>query len=667
MNILIVGEKIKDITSHSVTIQPKEAVNRIRKPSIKSATDMSPDMETSQEFSTADFYIDESMPSSIESPQKNTSSNDSKTNLEQLLNEEKRSNDKLQTDLKDCYLKLSIYEGDFRTLREVVEEKLPKVKEQVKNFKAAHIDDVEKFQKELEAMKDNLSDIIKQFESRLFSNNKNMIDKLTEKNLLTLKALNEKLEESESKCANLMGENKALHSSIEEINMKQKETLEQLLKEKLESNAKLLAEIQDLNLKHEPELEVETDKLKSELKLKVGELEKQIDKCEDEAIKQLNCDKINQEEKLTEIFQREKDKICDILGTEYDEKLFSAIKEENSKHEELREMVKAEMKEIHEKEIERKLEELKQRMLTEREHAIEMTQSTVTLELNKVTDEVKQQLLNEKDAELKMLREQLESKFQEDIAKLSSEFNREKESLVKLVNKIENKGTQNEESQTAISMFQIVHCDTQTDKEPVKVESQVQTDILLQTRSSMQTNLCEQTQFATQTDKMNSIAVSAQTETVILTELAIQTDTMQTNEQFVQTEVDNGVEKQCAQSLELSDFSALTDSKSHGQMSTQTEIVSFQQFSTQTDKLEQNQTMSQTETVSFQKLATQTDRQEQNQSGTQTDADQKVQTFVKDESSESYESPEVSEPAEIIDSLQKKLQLDYDEVCDFNF
>ena len=633
---------------------------------------MSPDMETSQEFSTADFYIDESMPSSIESPPKTTTSNDSKTNLEQLLNEEKRSNDKLQTDLKDCYFKLSIYESDFRTLREVVEDKLPKVKELVKNFKAAHIDDVEKFQKELEAMKDNLSDVIKQFESRLISNNKNMIDKLTEENLLTLKALNEKLEKSESKCANLMGENKALHSSIEEINMKQKETLEQLQKEKLESNAKLLAEIQDLNLKHELELEVETDKVKSELNVKVGELEKQIDKCEaiiwerDEAIKQLNSDKINQEEKLTEIFQREKDEICDILGKEYDEKLSSAIKEENNKHEEVREMVKAEMKEIHEKEIDRKLEELKQRMLTEREHAIEMTQSTVTLELNKITDEVKQQLLNEKDTELKMLREQLESKFQEDIAKLSSEFNREKESLVELVNTIENKGTHNEESQTAISMFQIVHCDTQTDREPVKVESQVQTDILLQTSSSMQTDLCEQTQFATQTDKVNSISVSAQTETVILTELTTQTDTMQTNEQSVQTEVENGVEKQCAQSLELSDFSALTDSKSHGQMSTQTEIVSIQQFSTQTDKLEQNQTMSQTETVFFQQLATQTDRQEHNQSGTQTDADQKVQTTVKDESSESCESPELSETAETIDSLQKKLQLEYDEVCDFS-
>lgn len=502
----------------------------------KSGPDMSPDLDTSQEFTTADFYIDESMPSSIESPPK--AGTEAKANLEQRLAVEKQINIKLQQELHECNTRLHQSELKLKSLKTVIDENIPGLHEMAKLLKSEQSEFVQKSLAEVENVRKALVNNIEKLGASISASNENVKDQLRREQHVSEKALNDvisdkdrQVKELEEKLASLSKDLDSYKGSVERLNV-----------EKDELSSKYAGDISDMTLKHELELEVEVDKAKSEILSKVAILEKEIESKNVEisdkqsAIKSMELQRIKLEEELTDKFQKEKETICSILGAEYDEKLEKTIKDEQERMKTMQESLVAELNEKYEKEKSLQLAELKESLMVEKTKAVEMTQSTLQEEHTKTADEIKQKLLLEKETDLSKLKEKLESDFQEKLAKFSREFLQEKEHLEVELQRLSSKELVKVEVQTDASVFGNVEQESQTDN-PSSIETQVQTEMSDLLSTSMQTFSCELTSCAVQTDSLKNLSTSMQTESLQLMESIIQTEQSVCVEICVQTDV----------------------------------------------------------------------------------------------------------------------------------
>lgn len=482
-------------------------------------------METSQEFTTADFYFDESMPSSIESPPKTCSD---KSNLEQCLLTERQHSVKLQQQVKECTRKLSQSEKTLKLLKQFLDTKLPSLTDTAKELKKEHEEHVHTVIKEFENIRDNVIQHVQSFESDMAEKTQIEIEKVnTEK-----REVEKLLDATSQKSSELEKSVSDLNEEIKEKDKKHKVELDEC-KDKFEK------EIKELNLKHELEFEVELDKVHDEYVVKINNLEKQLEAKNDlinekeSAIKKMELDIIKLEESLTNRFQTEKEQICDILGVEYEQKLG---KEVDKKVEEMKQSVVADLTAKHEKEKCQQLDELKQCLIAEKEEAVEMTQSTLTNEHSKGLEELKKKFMDDRLAEIEMVKIEMESKIQEDIAKLSSEFNKEKECLIAELNKFRNKQIAVIEIQTVHSMFGMRDVETQSEPLPVQTDTQAQTDKSEQQTSSMQTESSNQSHIAVQTDSVLTKSSTNQTDKIQTVESSVQPDSIHDVEVSVQTD-----------------------------------------------------------------------------------------------------------------------------------
>ncbi|XP_053393728.1 RB1-inducible coiled-coil protein 1-like isoform X2 [Mercenaria mercenaria] len=547
------GIKVKDESQSSASTQAIPTLPAVkRRISGKSLTDTSPDLETSQEFTTADFYFDESMPSSIESPPK--SSTDMKVNQEQIILAERHLNAKLQLQLKECNKKLSLSEKTLKALREFVESKVPSLKDNVKELKKDQVDHVQNVMEDIENIRTNVIQMVQTYDKVISERNQAVIEKFTLEKEEREKEQNEKIKVETEKAKSLEECLRKLEEEMKEKELKAsndfKEKEKQYETKFEEMRSGLLNEIKELTQKHELELEVEVDKAMSDCSVTISNLEKELGEKTDiisekeSAIKTLEKEKIKLEESLMDKFQVEKEQICDILGIEFEQKLQKAAKEHEEKVEIMKQSIVAELNEKHETETQHKLDELKKSLMVEKEQAVEMTQSMMVTEHSKAADEIKQKLANEKSAEVAKFREELENKFQEDIAKLSAEFNKEKEMLFKELSAFKDREFSHIESQTLNSVFNISDNDAQTTPVPVQLDSQAQTEILDQLTASMQTDPSDQTHLAIQTDPADTKSSTVQTEKAEVSEYSGQTDVAQLYDMSVQTEMcDTGCEK----------------------------------------------------------------------------------------------------------------------------
>ncbi|WAR23784.1 RBCC1-like protein [Mya arenaria] len=478
----------------------------------KSLPEMSPDMETSQEFATADFYIDESMPSSIESPPKPCS--ETKSSTEDCLAAEKQSNIKLLQELKECNTKLSENEQNLKTLRSIICDSLPSLRQSACDLKQNHSEYVQNVLSEVQSVRKSMLDQLEKLDANKTASEESMMGKLNEDHSKELKELCDKFD---CECAKVSELEKTLQE-IEQDKKKVEEELQsqvkQLQKEKIDIGVKLASDVKDLTLQHELELEVEIDKAKSELLVKLASLEKDIEakdnviKEKESAIKAIETEKVKSEELLMDKFQKEKETICGILGAEYDEKLEKAVQEKEEQMQTMKDSVITELTEKHEKEVQKQLDELKQKFSTEKEEVVEMTQSTLCIEHAKETDEIKQVLIKEKDEEIAQLKKQLEAQYDEMIGKLKSE----KDKLEKELKKYEDKSMSESTIQTDWSVFRLKQDETQTDDVSV-FETHVQTDSQSTMASSMQTEAKDQKDCVMQTSSAQMTS-SVQTEDI---------------------------------------------------------------------------------------------------------------------------------------------------------
>lgn len=513
-----------------------------RRISGKSLADASPDMETSQEFTTADFYFDESMPSSIESPPK--TNNETKVDLEQTVLVEKQLNTKLQLQLKDCNRRSWHNGKTLKSLKEFIESKIPSLRNSAEELKNEQVKHVQNVTKDMEDIRVNVIQMVQSYDKFMLERNQTVIEKLTLDKLESEKIQQEKMNVATERNRVLEENLRKLDDEMKEMKMKLTDEFKEQEKqhhiEFEDMKSGLLIEIKELTQKHELELEVEIDKTKSDCLVMVTSLEKTVEEkdtviSETEcAIKTLEKEKINLEEYLMDRFQVEKEQICDILGIEYEQKLEQAVKEQDEKVELMKHSVISELTVKYERETLQKLDELKQSLMIEKEQAVELTQSMLTTEHSKAADEIRHKLMDENSKELNKYKNELEIKFQQDLEMKSAEFNKAKEELVSELSMFKNRDYSTSETQT--SVFNTTDNDAQTNPIPVQLDSHAQTEICDQITIMVQTENSDQKHHAIQTDSTVTKSSTIQTEQAQLVEYSMQTDEKQFYDMTVQTE-----------------------------------------------------------------------------------------------------------------------------------
>ena len=579
------------VQQSSVSASRETQSRRGRLPSVKSPLGQSPELETSLEFTTADFYIDESMPSSMDSPPKTTCSTDSKSlaSDNSKLESDKILREKYDTEMKEYRIKLTRAENLAKALHRLLIEKMPLLVSSTSELKAHQMEISDVIKSDIDMFKDTSMAVIASFCSNVETDHQQVIDRLQSDKEETEMLLKDEIESEQAKNAEMRNEIEISKKQFEDMKKELECKIEELQKNQIDLAEKHSLEIKELIQNHELRMEVEIDKVKAELGDKHVELEKELEKSvmvvQDKvtAIESLKKDKVKLEETLVGKFQREKEEICDILAKEYDEKLDKAMKLETEKLNNEKSMLKEELNKLHESETERKLEELKQSLLIEKQEAVDLTQSTLTLEHNKFAENLKSQILEDKTAETDKIKMDLELKFQEDLAKFNTEFNKEKQVLLDELNSYKLRVFSDCDAQTELD---IANCDTQTGHSLVidyLSNSSMQTNVINQLDISNQTDALDVSSFAVQTDELHSIA------TPILASSSMQTEpdrTMDANSLHLSTQTDTISLEQC---------STQTDKSGENQSETQTESEAVNHSSSQTDIISQDQTAAQTE------------------------------------------------------------------------
>ena len=557
-----------------------------RLPPVKSPLCQSPDLE-SLEFATADFYIDESMPSSIESPPKTAGSTTEDKSIssvsDKVIEPEKVKTEDCESQLKECKKKLNEVENATKSLQKMLLQTVPELKGFTSKLKTEQTEMSNTFTCDMVKLKETCETVIKDFFSCTESSNKSELEKLqSEKDELEM-MLKDEIEAEQAKCAELRNELELAKKERIGTEESLKDKLEKSQQEQKELTEKHDREVKELIQKHELEMEVEIDKVSAELSDKRAGLEKELEKSvvtvqdKDTAIENLKKDKVKTEETLMEKFQMEKEKICDILSKAHEENLNQALKSQAEKLEQEKNALKDELQKMHESHTQKKLEELRQSLMVEKQHEIDLTQSTMTLEHNKLTEELRNKAIQEKTTELEIIKSELEIKFQEDLAKFSLEFNKEKEILVAELSSYKDKMFSVCSAQTD---FSETSCDTQIGQSLLLdyiSTTSMQTDVIKQLDVSNQTETSEQSSFEVQTDVPYPIP-SPVSEICIQTEkLNLDIDSVHFSSQTDMVTVEQTCTQTESQSLAQTEkervdhSSSQTDSVTHGQSSTQTE------------------------------------------------------------------------------------------------
>ncbi|XP_071147392.1 RB1-inducible coiled-coil protein 1-like [Mytilus edulis] len=598
------GEQIKSTESESSSCAPDRSTSSSHSGKKKSGVPCtSPDLGTSQEFTTADFYIEDSMPSSM-------GGSPSSANIEDKS--EKQLEDKIEEPELSVYkTKLALTETKLKNLRDFVSNCFPDLKQRFKDFETSINCDRSKFSEDLEKTKEKVIEILHIFDIQQQNISKSNVEKLGQNHSEETNKLQQEITELknknseigqllvEAKQSSLMEKegiqqrSDGLHKTIQEMKGQlelAKSTEHKLqsdvqsLTETLESHdsefkskqketeikymemeAKYKQELTEMSQQNSLEMEVELDKVRSDLKDQMDQLETEAKAHEEETQKLQNDlllaekERMKLEETLATQYQTEKDSIKLILTEEFTEKLTKEKEQFSQNMNEFTEKL--------EKAHEIKMIELKDQLV-----------KNSAEEINKIQEEMKEtfdtsltDLKENYDNEKMTLAEQHKKKIVEledlhsiDLMKLNEEFNKCKLELEEQLRFYTDKELREEEVQT----------------NPVdKVDCAIVTDVLssrsvaLQTEPTMLNSLTEsqcQTEFTaisiktqtestlkpgeTQTESRKLIPGSTQTDLREVIQVEMQTDSWvgvlgvsstEVEEKSVQTEIMECVQSDC--------------------------------------------------------------------------------------------------------------------------
>ncbi|XP_069127749.1 RB1-inducible coiled-coil protein 1-like isoform X2 [Argopecten irradians] len=532
----------------------------------KAPAEFSPDMETSQEFTTADFYIEDSMPSSIaDSPPTCSKPGTVKPSAEKLLENKAAYLEKLEKENVEFKAKTSAVSSKLKTFQEYVNTHLPEMKSSLTLFQTTYVNNKMQFEDEFESNKKKILEMLKQFDAQRSEEErintekqfaefeklkKDLEDKLEQSNkqiathkeevenlqkdlviakedvTLVKKTMEGKVtelvsqlsemkdvsENEKSRIAGLESQIESLKQQSSEMQEKTKEEKRKLESDLKEAKHKYDTEITELTKQHSLEMEVELDKLRAEIQLQIDELEKIVSEKENLLKEKEGCvekaekEKILLEEKMMEKFQTEKESITKIMEEDFEERMKKKIEEEK---EALSKQFQDE-KETLVGDHKYGIENLSKQLLSEKEEEVKRLTTELEEKYCKNEESVKALLQKEKDSELEKQKDILTENFSKEMETMRDMLVKENEVLLLELKAFREKELVQKESQTEVMESKPLSVQT----EPAQVTGQeTQTAVQQVTQTQSQTDKTQLTQQQIQTDVIEGTHTESQTDT----------------------------------------------------------------------------------------------------------------------------------------------------------
>ncbi|XP_021350937.1 RB1-inducible coiled-coil protein 1-like [Mizuhopecten yessoensis] len=616
------GEQIKstesdssgqDNAQHSGEEKSCESAGRKIMSRRKVGAELSPDMETSQEFTTADFYIEDSMPSSIaDSPPTCSKPGTVKPSAEKLSENKAAYLEKLEKENIEFKARNSVVSSKLKTFQEYVNIHLPEMKSSLSGFQTTYVSSQMQFQDEFESNKKKILETLQQFDAhrseeerinieKHFADSEKIRNDLEEKlkqsniqisaqkeeveNLqrdlviakedvtLVRKTSEEKVsdlslqlsemckvsESEKSRIADLERQTESLKQQSNEMEDRAKETKEKLENDLSKAKENYDVEVSELTKRHSLEMEVELDKLRAEMQLQIDELEKIVSEKEkllkemEGNLKKAEKENILLEEKMMEKFQTEKDGITKIMEEDFEQRMDKKIEEEkealSKQFQQERETLLGE----HQSGI----ENLSKQLVSEKEEEVEKIRKELEEKHEKSETNIRTMLEKEKDADLEKQKSVLTEDYQKEMGTVRDELLQEKATLLLELKAFRDKVMEQKESQTEVK-----------ESKPLSV----QTEPAQVTGKETQTPAQEVTQSQSQTDKTQLAQQQIQTEVFEGTHTESQTEAK---------EVKTGVSQ--TKTVVLAQGETQTAVKEYLPKEAQTKIHSYAQGEAQTD------------------------------------------------------------------------------------
>ena len=275
------------------------------------ASDTSPEVETSQEFTTADFYFDESMPSSIEAP---SHKGIPKEELHKLLQEKCELSEKLSRELQACRTRSLLTADKLKALKDVAERSVPEFREQLCVLHELARQNQTDFVNRANLVQENLLEAIHMFDANKEKERTENFLSFQKEHELAMQALTDKVNQADQQIESLVHEKANLDKALQQS----REECEKLIQKVAVLNVEN-ENCKELNQKYLLEREVELDKQRAEYQELLDQKETQLnEKCGRLSCLQSQVDSLTQEiacmsESYTQQYEREKTELIENL------------------------------------------------------------------------------------------------------------------------------------------------------------------------------------------------------------------------------------------------------------------------------------------------------------------------------------------------------------------
>ena len=370
----------------------------------KLASDSSPDLEeVSEGFTTADFYIDESMPSSMTDSPPNKVSKDTIMELQRHLHEKASVIETTQKELQQCQKKLNTAQDNFRLLHDLTEKGSLKLKCEVLSIEKQLQKDRDEFQDYMELVTKQVVDVITKLEAEEVQIRRSQLEKLEAEHSQLLGKHEEKMELANGKLEDAQREVEMYQQQVRSLQEKYDSTQQDYEAKLTDLAQNQKVELEELSKKALLEHEIEMDKLRSDLLLETVQKEQELQESKEE---------IAREKTKLEKLVEEKEKEIESIREQYAKEMQDVVQKNTQESEEKRQAALQELENELEKAHNKKVE-----ILTQESH------DTHTTALQHLTEK----LHLEKDNAVGLVRTELENQHESTVNELTVKFHSERE------------------------------------------------------------------------------------------------------------------------------------------------------------------------------------------------------------------------------------------------
>lgn len=290
------------------------------------ASDTSPEVETSQEFTTADFYFDESMPSSIEAP---LHKGIPKEDLQKMLQEKCELSEKLSRELQACRASFGVTLDKLKALKNTTERSLPEFREQLCELHELMRQNQIDFITNASHVEENLMDAIRMFNENKDKERADNFLAFQKEHEIALQMMTEKLGKANEQIKEMEQENSGLEEELRQ-NKNQCELLSQKISFLEDEKEKSLKQLSD---KCQKEMEVRLDKQCNEYQDLLAQKNEEMSQvstnleCAQCKVDQLMQDISNMSDTFSETNEKEKAELIEKLESSFMSEKMQAVEE----------------------------------------------------------------------------------------------------------------------------------------------------------------------------------------------------------------------------------------------------------------------------------------------------------------------------------------------------